>query len=207
MDFSGDELNVAMSAGVAIAKSSHPIFALEELAGALLNSAKKLSSSLYPEFGRVSTLDFRVITTPTANPWELVREREFRLPQLHQRNMERWATCRPYTCQQLNDLNRPSVDRLIEAVQTLRTSGFPRNKLHAWRELLWAESETQIMLDLAYIQSRLGTENWETLEGIASLMGLDPGVPLYLTNPLNPTQALSPLPDLTELYEFIPEAL
>src|SRR5690606_35532543 len=95
--FDGEQLDVAMSAGVALAKSSHPIFALAQLASELLAEAKALSSQLFAQgHSRQSTLNFRVISSANANPWPQVRREELLLSDSAAR--PKWATSRPYPC-------------------------------------------------------------------------------------------------------------
>jgi len=211
--FSGKRLEVAMSAGVVIAKASHPIFALEELAGELLRSAKRLSHTFQEQnHGQVCTLDFRVITTPTANSWEKVREQEFRLPTPPDSTGRLLtATCRPYACLRVPGVSRPSWDDIVTAIQTLKRHGFPRNKLHAWQDMLWQDPPIASILALQQMRQRLSVEHKDVMAQIAQNLFLEKHAPLaladdlYLCEPFNRQEYLSPLPDITEAYEFISE--
>lgn len=212
---SDDEpLTVAMSAGVVIAKASHPVFALETLAGELLQSAKKLSRTFQQRgHGQVSTLDFRVITSPTANSWEKVLEQEFRLPTpTDAMGHLLTATCRPYPCHRVEGVSRPAWDDLVAAVQRLKQDGFPRNKLHAWQDMLWYDPPIASVLALNQMRQRLNTKHREAMAYIADRLFLEKRSPfsladeLYLLEPFNRQDYLSPLPDMTELYEFIATA-
>lgn len=213
--FGGEKLELAMSAGVVIAKASHPIFALEELADELLHSAKRLSQTFQKRnHGRVCTLDFRVITTPTANSWEKVREQEFRLPTPPDSTGRLLiATCRPYACQRVPGVSRPSWDDIVTAIQALKRHGFPRNKLHAWQNMLWQDPQIASVLALQQMRQRLSAEHKEVMAQIAENLFLEKHAPLaladdlYLCEPFNRQEYLSPLPDITEAYEFISEAI
>ena len=212
--FGSQPLTVAMSAGVVIAKASHPIFALETLAGELLQSAKKLSRTFQQQgHGQVCTLDFRVITSPTANSWEKVLEQEFRLPTPPDAMGHLLtATCRPYPCQRVEGVSRPAWDDLVAAVQRLKQDGFPRNKLHVWQDMLWYDPPIAGVLALSQMRQRLSAAHKQTMAHIADRLYLEKRSPLsladdlYLLEPFNRQDYLSPLPDITEVYEFIAAA-
>lgn len=202
--FDGEQLDVAMSAGVALAKSSHPIFALSELAGELLAEAKALSSQLLKNHGRQSTLNFRVISSATANPWPRVRREELLLSGSGDRT--RWATSRPYPCAPVEGLSRPSWHDIEKSVALLRASRFPGNKLHVWRDMLRAEDTQATEIEIELLMSRLSANHQDTLKTIFTehLYLTNPHDPLFLRNPLDTGELLTPLPDLVEIYDFLP---
>jgi len=196
----GEEaLLVGMSAGVVLAKASHPLFALREMAGDLLKSAKQFSND--PALKTIASepvcsLDFRLVTSPSANPWEVVKQEEFKLTSVN----ERWATCRPYPCEDIPGLDRPSWNNLTEAAHALQ--GFPHNRLHAWQDLLRVESDVQSELAISLFQSHLRSDEKPRLRDAAKHLRLQDETTLFLRDPLNPARQISPLPDLEEVHEF-----
>ncbi|KPL75297.1 hypothetical protein ADN00_12970 [Ornatilinea apprima] len=196
--FQSNPPEAVMSAGVVIAKTSHPLFALDELSEELLKSAKQHSKEL-SSFGIISTIDFRVITTPTANPLKKVRQTEFRIAE------DRFATSRPYAIDTLNDLARPSWEDVYQAILRLKKENFANNKIHSLQNILRNRSLLQAELDLMNFIAHITEKQHEIMKEINSSMHLNQCNLLFLTNPLNPAQLISPLPDLEEIYEFITE--
>lgn len=199
-----EHLDIAVSAGVVIAKASHPIFALRRLAEELLRSAKQLSSQLKRRgHGMVSTLDFRVISSPSANPLEEVRNLEYRLPDAPGMG-ESWGTCRPYPCQPVPGLSRPAWLDLQAAMQLLK--GFPRNKLQAWQELLYTDPPLNAELELSLMLAHMQPKQQIQFRQVARSLGLPNERDLFLQDVLaeHASRRFSPLPDLVELSEFIP---
>lgn len=206
MRFEGEALDVSMSVGVAIAHTTYPLFALEELAEQLLRSAKRYSMELRRMgLGEVGTLDFRVISTSSADPWEQVREREYRL-MTPPGALEQWGTARPYPVLPVEGLQRPAWSDVESGLRRLKASRFPRNKLNAWRDLLWVEPSLQAQLELSAMLSRLTREQQKEMEAIARQLGLSDVTQFFFTDPVQMSHRLSPLPDLVEVYDFIREA-
>lgn len=203
--FDGEKPQVTMSAGVALAKSSYPVFALHELAKELQDSAKRQSATLHRyEHGHQPTVDFRVISSSSANSWNYVRQRELRLPQTGQPAQTRWATARPYPCQRIEGLYRPTWPDIEEAVYNLRASGFPRNKLQNWLRILQSDYTIEgSLLEVKMLQSRLSATHREVFQRVTDLLSIDTPVDQFLTDPLKPDHSISPLPDIVELYDFI----
>lgn len=204
LQFQGDPPQITMSAGVALAKTSYPIFALHELAKELQDSAKRQSADLSQKYGPQPTLDYRVITTSSANTWEKTRQLEMRLRQTGRNHLERWATARPYPCRRVEGLTRPTWPDIAESARQLRLNGFPRNKLQLWETILQNEfSLERTLLEVRMLQSRLSHENRALMDEVASRVFIDNQLDLFLTDPLDLSAAITPLPDIVELYDFL----
>lgn len=205
MHFEGDQLEATMSVGVALAKASHPIFALQELARELTTSAKQLSATLRRRgYGLCPSLDFRIISSSSANPWKQVKKRELQLPSTGQVAQEKWATSRPYPCERIPGLNRPTWPDLQEAVSRLHEGRFPRNKLHLWQNFMQSDYSTErIELEVKLLQSRLNARHQALMDEVSQLLHLPGHSDFFLTDPLEPKFALSPLPDIVEVYDFL----
>jgi len=199
---------LSMSAGVVIAKAKHPIFELQRLSEELLVSAKRLSRQLSRINGLpVCALDFRIITSPSANAWPEVYQFEYRLPDLPGQNQEHWATCRPYPCSPISSIHRPAITDLLAAVRSLKgkeqlSSGLPRNKIHAWQNLLRVEPALKVELELSILRSHLSTSQKSLLRKAAEQLCLPTETSLFLTDPLDPIRLISPLPDIVEVEAF-----
>ena len=97
-----------LSAGVAIAKDSFPISALRRFAGELRTSAKRGLRRNEHAIKQGGTIDFAVITTPTVQALDDLRE-TFLLdetPQELEETFKEWTslTARPYTVEQFEQL-------------------------------------------------------------------------------------------------------
>ena len=195
--FGGKSIEAVMSAGVMIAKSSHPLFALEPLAAELLRSAKQLAYQLKPTYGLEPTIDFRVVSSPSANSLDVIRKYDYLI------QSGKWATCRPYPCRNIPMLKRPAWSDIEKAIQMLREEKFPRNKLHAWQDLLHASTELQAELDLSVIRAHLNN-NQKTLMGeiTGGLLHFNSALDLFTENVPEKGQKSSPLPDIEEIYDF-----
>ena len=195
--FHGQPIQVGMSAGVMIAKSSYPLFALEPLAAELLRSAKKLTNQLKPDHGIQPAIDFRVVSSTSASSLAAIQNYEYSIRKGIQ------ATCRPYPCNRLARLARPAWGDIEEAVDLLRGAHFPRNKLHAWQELLHASSDLQAELDLSVIRSHLSRAEKELMGDITTrLLHFNNALDLFIENIPERGQKSSPLADIEEIYEF-----
>jgi len=199
--FGGQPLQASMSAGVIIAKSNYPIFALETLAADLLRSAKQLAHQIKRKTGKPAcTLDFRVVTSSTANSLEQVQAREYRLP--GQSNY--WATARPYPCKAVTGLNRPAWENIEMVIRDLKAKEFPRNKLHLWQNLLYSPSDLAAQLELSMMRAHLSQEQKDLMAAVEDQIGLGSASrPFFMTDPLDPARSISPLPDLEEIYPFV----
>ena len=188
---------LALSAGVVIAKPTHPAYALADRAEDLVKSAKRRSHELEAEgYGPIPTLDFQVVHTPTANPVQEVREEEY----FQERNGQRyWYTFRPLPCRPIGPL--PGINTLLDTIRSLRRSDFPRNKLNEWADLIYT-SEIEQILSWQTLQTRVTGEAHRALCQMISDFRLirerifaQPG---GVGEPY-----ITPLLDLIELYDFV----
>jgi len=192
---------LALSAGVVVSKPKHPAYALADLAEGLTKSAKRLSHELkVAGHGPVPTLDFQVIHTPTANPIEEAREEEY----FDERSgQEYWYTSRPLPCRSVTAW--PDVSTILEIIGKLRSSGFPRNKLNDWADLIYT-SEIEQILGWQTLQTRLAGESHQALVEVIQKLNLTRervfAQPAGIGEPY-----VTPLLDLIELYDFaqVPE--
>jgi hypothetical protein len=188
---------LALSAGVVIAKPAHPAYALADRAEDLVKSAKRRSHELKAEgYGPVPTLDFQVIHTPTANPIQEVREDEYFQKRDSQ---EYWYTSRPLPCRTVDPWR--GVDTLLETIRILRHSDFPRNKLNEWADLIYT-SEIEQILGWQELQTRVTSEAHQALMRAISSFGLSRervfAQPGGIGEPY-----VTPLVDMIELYDFV----
>jgi len=201
----GEEINVrgekvgklALSAGVVIAKPAHPAYALADRAEDLVKSAKRRSHELEAEgHGPIPTLDFQVVHTPTANPVQEVREKEY----FQERNGQRyWYTFRPLPCRPIGLW--PGVNTLLDTIRNLRRSDFPRNKLNEWADLIYT-SEIEQILTWQMLQTRVTGEAHRALCQMISDFRLIRE--RIFTQPGGVGEPyVTPLLDLIELYDFV----
>lgn len=196
-DFGESVGQLAMSAGVAIAKPKYPAYALSDMADDLTKNAKRLSHELQESgYGAVPTLDFHVIQTPTTKEIDAVRKEAY----VAKRNTgEYWYTSRPLPCQ--SRPNQPGVDALLKTIRTLRRNQFPHNKLAQWKDLIYTDEIEQI-LGWQILQTRVTSTAREALvEAIATLNLSEKN--LFTQSKASPPQYKTPLLDIVELYEFV----
>lgn len=189
---------LALSAGVVISKPKHPAYALAGLAEELTKNAKRLSYELETEggYGAVPTLDFQIIHAPTANPIEIVREEEYFEERAGQ---EYRYTSRPLPCLPLG--TSPGISTLMKTVTALRRSGFPRNKLAEWADLIYT-SEIEQILGWQTLQTRVAGDAFRALLDVIQDFGLTRE--RVFSQPGGVGQPyLTPLLDLIELYDFV----
>jgi hypothetical protein len=190
--------NLALSAGVVISKPKHPAHALAALAEDLTRNAKRLSYELeiQEEQGPVPTLDFQVVHTPTANPIHEVREEEY----YEKRDGQEYKyTSRPLPCGPFGA--SPGISTLLDTVINLRRSGFPRNKLAEWADLIYT-SEIEQILAWQTLQTRVSGEAYQAL--LAAIRDFGLTRERVFAQPGGVGQPyLTPLLDLVELYDFV----
>lgn len=190
-----EKTKVSMSAGVVLAHASHPILALNALAGELASSAKRRSAKEEREGkGEVSVIDFAVISSPGSTTLERHRDDYIREYDMSCR------TCRPYTCDEMNLL----IDYLrkfkgFSSTPSSADKAFPRNKLNAIYDALF-QSKTQAVFDLLVIRNRLNKGQKELLNEFACSFGLDDS----LWRQVDQEESYETIvADFVELYGFI----
>lgn len=188
---------LALSAGVVIAKPAHPAYALADRAEDLVRSAKRCSHELASQdYGPVPTLDFQVIHTPTANPVQDVREKEYS----RERSGQQYRyTFRPLPCRPVSSW--PGVNTLLDTVRELRRSDFPRNKLNEWADLVYLDEIEQI-LRWQMLQARVRREAYQSLVKAIRDFGLKRERVFAQPDGVGEPY-VTPLLDLIELYDFV----
>jgi hypothetical protein len=189
-----------MSASVVVAKATHPLFAMVELAEELLANAKRQAAQIGKYSGhKACTLDFRVITSATARSLAVVRREEYGIG-----GPGMWLTGRPYPCRRIPELDYPSIEDLIEGIAGLQAARFPRSKLQQWGALAAEAEPDAAMLQIAYLRSRLGAQQSSALDELNRRLCLTAhGTQMFFHDPTGTEgHQRSPLPDIVELYDF-----
>lgn len=183
---------IAVSAGVVIARASHPVLALYRQSQELLRSAKKLSYEILErENKNVCTLDFHIVTTPSMRSLDEVRENDYKRSDF---SGKRWLTARPYRCGET-----PGIGDLIRGIESLKEAGFPRNKLNAIYEALFQLPMAQATVEALIIRSRVQGEARERFMEFVKRVGLVTSFPWVIQEGVTYT----PIPDLVELYDYV----
>ncbi|MHC1733395.1 MAG: hypothetical protein AB9888_15360 [Bacteroidales bacterium] len=195
--FGGKPIQAGMSAGIMIAKSNYPLYALEPLSVELLHSAKQLSNQLKQAHGIQPVIDFRVVSSPSANSLSVIRDTEYLIKQ------KTWATCRPYPCNHIEGEKRPAWSEIEEVVAQLRKENFPRNKLHQWQNLLFISSPLQAELELSRIRAHLDPKRRTAMDKIITdKLHFSTALDLFIQDIPEKGELSSPLPDIEEIFEF-----
>jgi len=186
---------LAVSAGVVIAKPRYPAYALNDLVEKLTTSAKRLSYQLQASSGdNVPTLDFQIVTTATTASIEHLRTQQYTTTSAS--DVQHSYTTRPLPC--ISTTNSSGMDDLLQSISTLRRAGFPRNKLNSWATLLETD-EIERILAWQILQSRVGGQAKDALcQTIARLRLTNQNVFRQIAE----NRYSTPLLDLLELYEF-----
>ncbi|GAX45306.1 hypothetical protein NIES4075_63270 [Tolypothrix sp. NIES-4075] len=136
------QCELSMSAGVLIAAENTPIYYAEELTSQLLKSSKKLAKELKRDYnyygGTVDFLALKAVTMIASNI------KDFREQGLTKGNLKFYAS--PYTLHELRGL--------LQTVQALKKTDFPKSQLYQIRSLLERGKHTAI-LNYRYFRVRL----------------------------------------------------
>jgi hypothetical protein len=182
----GQPASVAM--GVVLAKENYPLHSLIQTAHELQKAAKKRAWQVWKQQAQdVSTLDFLATSSSLLLSLEEQRRQELAYDGLI-------LTQRPYTV--------PEGKTLVQLIQNLKQSGFPRNKINdLWRPLY--KGRLAACLDYLVLLSRLSDQGSpaprQALLQVAEDFRLAP-FPWRLTPDFYYD---TPLLDLAELYDFI----
>lgn len=206
-DREGHRRSVSASAGVVLAHASHPAAALHDLAEQLTRSAKALSNQLWRNSDQPEdsgTVDFMVVTTPSANPLSLHRDTAMRYRAPDGGRVQLFA--RPYRLDHLR--------RLLESARAFKTNQppFSRSRLADLARALWS-SPLQGSLDTLIARSRLTESHQTVLDALLKTQaaaGNDyPWKRAGGTDQHDGADAVwsSPLPDLLEIYDFVDETV
>jgi hypothetical protein len=179
-----------LSSGIVIAHPGQPIHNLELRARELLRSAKRA----YP--GQAA-LDFHVVSSPVLRDLADIRREEYEVDKA-------LLTSRPLTL--------PQAEKLLHRIRSFKNGGeaaeFPRNKLHALYQALFAGRDAAVF-ETFFLRSRLGKEQQVMLKdlfndfGIATARPTDPNTPLPPWGRNAHGDVFTVVGDMVELYEFV----
>lgn len=172
---------ISMSGGVVISQETFPVVALNRLGNELEDEAKVLHRS---RNDRAATLDFLVVTQPSADPVAVQRRRQVAVDRAR-------LYARPYTVTE--------IETLIRVSRQLRDEGFPEGRL---LELYQYTHRGVAESDLWYRQAlgRMNPKHRAVLESALTSLG---AAPLSLWRPERQGELRStPLADLVEIHPF-----
>ena len=193
-----------LSAGVVIAHSKFPISSFTKQAEDLLTSAKKLNKEKWygaeseSQRKEISTIDYLVISTPSANPVEVIREKELTY-KLGENTYK--LTQRPFTLEK--------ADKMLNIVKDeIKKSKFlSRSRLYSLHDALH-KGKNQSILNVLSLVTRLKGEEQENVKKLFTKIRNDTllypdGGALF---PWNVGKVYdTPILDMLELYDFIEE--
>jgi CRISPR/Cas system-associated protein Cas10 (large subunit of type III CRISPR-Cas system) len=193
-----------LSAGVVIAHSKFPISSFTKLAEDLLTSAKKLNKEKWygaenkSQREDISTIDYLVISSPSANPVEAIREKEL----TYKQGVNTYRlTQRPFTLEK--------ADKIVNIVKgAIKSSKYlSRSRLYSLHDALH-RGKNQSILNILSLVTRLKGEEQENIKKLFTELRNDTllypdGGALF---PWNTGRAYdTPILDILELYDFIEE--
>lgn len=188
---------IGMAAGVAIAKSHHPLHALHRLACELLRSAKRRAAAESPP---ASALDFQVVTTSSTNSLPEVRLREMTVSrdgEPHDPNREAYHLYRRPLVISATP-GGDEVGRLLQHVNALH--GIPRTPLRAAVRAL-RQGYDQGLYAYLTLLARLPDDGRRLLNGCMAAWGAPPAAPSpWMMRRTGEWEA--PLADIVEVMDF-----
>ena len=198
------EKKFTLSAGVVIAHSKFPISSFTKQAEDLLKSAKTLNKKMWygaenkSQREEISTIDYLVISSPSANPVDVIREKE--LTYTLGKNTYS-LTQRPFTLEK--------ADRIVKIVkEEIKKSTFlSRSRLYSLYDDLH-KGKNQSILNVLSLVTRLRGEEQKAIKKLFTEMRNDSrlypdGGALF---PWNAGKKYdTPILDMLELYDFIEE--
>lgn len=198
------EKKFTLSAGVVIAHSKFPISSFTKQAEDLLTSAKKLNKEMWygaeskSQRKEISTIDYLVISSPSANPIEVIREKELTY-KLGENTYK--LTQRPFTLEK--------ADKIVNIVKDeIKKSKFlSRSRLYSLHDALH-KGKNQSILNVLSLVTRLKGEEQENVKKLFAEIRNDTllypdGGALF---PWNVGEVYdTPVLDMLELYDFIEE--
>jgi len=195
---------VTLSAGVAIAHAKYPVVSFAGLAQDLLKSAKRCNKNGWygaqrqQERKDSSTLDYLVVSEPSANPVSKIREDEltYQLEGITHR-----LTQRPFTLEKCR--------RVVDLVKELKQSQLSRSRLYALFESLYQGRNHSVLQYLSLInrlQGNQGEKIKSLLHTIEQDKSLFPDEQMFPWN-VTEDECCTPLLDMMEIYDFVGEEL
>ncbi|MBT9174769.1 MAG: hypothetical protein DDT22_00430 [candidate division WS2 bacterium] len=194
-----DEEKFTLSTGVIIAHSKFPIVSFTKLAEDLLKSAKKLNKEKWYGTEKVlekrdnSTIDYLSVTTPSANPVEVIREKDL----TYTGGGTLKLTQRPFTLEK--------AKRIVNIVKDIKKCKLSRSRLYSIYNSLF-EGKNQSILNILSLLTRLKGE--EDIKKLFVRLKTDPlfysnGGALFPWNSLGGFAYDTPFLDILEIYDFI----
>lgn len=199
------EEKFTLSTGVVIAHSKFPILSFTKLAEDLLTSAKTLNkdkwygadeSRLQRE--EISTIDYLAISSPSANPVEVIRENELTY------TMGAYTyrlTQRPFTLEKAN--------KIVSIIKKIKKSKLSRSRLYSLHDDLH-KGKNQSILNVLSLVTRLKGKEQDAIKKLFTEIWNDSllypnGGALFPWNALAGNKYDTPILDMLELYDFIEE--
>lgn len=201
---------ITTGVGVVLANASQPILYLQQQAKDLQSQAKKLCAQLRTQGRQESAIDFTVVTTPILRPLPLTRAQEYTLYDNHQTLC---LTARPYTKGDLALLlDHIRVLKGLKAGEgapdELERRSYPRHQLHRLYEAIF-QGDLPARLQGTRARLRVNEYQRRMLKAFASEFHALDNFPWVQTEAGAAGQtfdALTPVTDLVELYDFIHDA-
>ncbi len=185
--FAGMENRASVAIGVALAKQNYPLHSLIKTARELQKSAKQ--RAWRERVTDTSTIDFLATASSLLQPVQHQRATELEYENLR-------LTRRPYTVGEARDL--------LDLIRGLKRSGFPRNKVNMlWRPLYggFLGASLNYLVLLSRLSEKGDPSPRRALLEVGHRFQLAP-LPWRFTDELTYS---TPLLDLAELYDFVPE--
>jgi len=197
-----DQEKFTLSAGIVIAHSKYPISSFTQRGHELLESAKKLNKDKWyrpekkSEREDISTIDYLVITTPSTNTVDIIREKDL----VYTKGESTYKlTQRPFTLQK--------ALLITKTVKAIKNSGLSRSRLYSISDSL-LKGKNQSISNILSLITRL-KEDEKEIEQLVQKMRKE--TLFYQDNMLFPWNSLggytydTPFSDILEIYDFIRE--
>ena len=145
-----------LSAGVVIAHSKYPISSFTQRGEDLLKSAKKLNKKFWygakreSERRDISTIDYLVVSTPSANPVDNIREKDLVYTMGPEGEYKYKLTQRPFTLEK--------ACKVRDTVTEIKKSGLSRSRLYSLSDSLLKGKNQSILTILSMINRLKGEE-------------------------------------------------
>jgi CRISPR-associated protein Cas10/Cmr2 subtype III-B len=151
------EKKFTLSAGIVIAHSKYPISSFTQRGEELLKSAKKLNKKNWygaeseSERQDISTIDYLVVTTPSANPVDSIRKKDLVYTMGTKGEYTHKLTQRPFTLQKAR--------KIIDTAKEIKKSGLSRSRLNLISDSLLKGKNQSILNILSLITSVMSSLN------------------------------------------------
>jgi ubiquitin len=196
-----------LSAGVVIAHAKYPISSFTQRGENLLESAKRLNKEYWysvekkSERPDISTIDYLVVTTPSTNPVDIIREKDLVYTMGPTREYIYKLTQRPFTLEK--------ACKVRDTVNEIKKSGLSRSRLYSLSDSLLNGKNQSILTILSLINRLKGEEKniRHLFEKIRAETDFYQNDGLF---PWNSSEGEidsydTPFLDILEIYDFIEE--